>query len=133
MIFSNTRRPRTPQGPPLAGYPAPLRRLIFWYDALNDWQRVQYAVAASLFLLACGGYLLGLGSTMVLQRVESEDAALAAQPWPPRRGPLNGWNRWRWLVSESATATRPAPATAAVSDDGFHHRQRRRRLRSAGR
>jgi hypothetical protein len=80
VIFSNKRHPRTAQGPPLAGYPARLRRLVFWYDDLNDWQRVQYAVAASLFLLACGGYLLGLGSTMVLQRVELEDSALAAQP-----------------------------------------------------
>ena len=79
VIFSNERRPRTPQGPPLARYPALLRRLMFWYDDLTDWQRVQYALAASLFLLACGGYLLGLGSTMVVQRVALEDAVLSAQ------------------------------------------------------
>jgi hypothetical protein len=59
-----------------------LRRLIFWYDTLTDWQRVQYALAAILFLVACAGYLLGLGSTMVVQRMEMESAALAAQPLP---------------------------------------------------
>jgi hypothetical protein len=37
---------------------------------------------AILFLLACGGYLLGLGSTILLQRVEAQEAALAAVPLP---------------------------------------------------
>jgi hypothetical protein len=55
---------------------------VFWFDALSDWQRVQYACLAILFLLACGGYLLGLGSTIVLARVEADQAALAAQPLP---------------------------------------------------
>ena len=35
-----------------------------------------------LFLIACGGYLLGLGSAIVLQRVEKEEATLAAEPLP---------------------------------------------------
>ena len=73
---------RTEQRPLLAGYPASLRRVIFWYDSLTDWQRVQYAIVAMLFLIACGGYLLGLGSTIILQRVEAQEAALAAQPLP---------------------------------------------------
>ena len=83
LLKFNDRRMRLPQGPPLAGYPAPLRRTIFWYDRLSDRQRVQYALVAILFLLACGGYLLGLGSTIVLRRVEiEEEAALAAEPLP---------------------------------------------------
>jgi hypothetical protein len=78
----NGRAVRPPQGPPLAAYPPPVRRVMFWYDSLSDWQRIQYAAVAGLFLLACGGYLLGLGSTIVLARVEAEQAALAAQPLP---------------------------------------------------
>jgi hypothetical protein len=69
-------------GPWLASYPPRIRRAIVWYDRLNDWQRVQYALALALFLLACGGYLLGLGSTLVLRRVEVLDAALAVEPQP---------------------------------------------------
>jgi hypothetical protein len=75
----NARSARPPQGPPLAGYPPVLRRVFFWYDSLSDWQRVQYAATAILFLLACGGYLLGLGSAVVLARVDSEQPTLAAQ------------------------------------------------------
>ena len=82
MIFKDERRPRTEQGPPLAGYPAAVRRLFFWFDQLSDAQRLKYALAAILFLLACGGYLLGLGSAIVLQRVEAESNALAAEPLP---------------------------------------------------
>lgn len=67
---------------PLAGYAPAVRRLIFWYDGLTDRQRLQYIGIAILFLLACGGYLLGLGSTIMLQRVEAEEAFLAAQPLP---------------------------------------------------
>ncbi|GAC1315299.1 MAG: hypothetical protein NVSMB2_06550 [Chloroflexota bacterium] len=78
MIFW-ARTPRGPQRPPLAGYPSPVRRLLFWYNGLTDWQRVQYALATILFLLACGGYLLGLGSTVLLHRVEQQTAAMAAQ------------------------------------------------------
>jgi hypothetical protein len=77
----NHRTPRPPQGPPLGGYPAFFRRVLFWYDNLNDWQRVQYCCVAILFLLACGGYLLGLGSAIVLARVDSEEA-LAAEALP---------------------------------------------------
>ena len=69
MIFGE-RHARTQPAALLAGYPPRVRRLFIWYDALTDWQRVKYAGVAILFLLACGGYLLGLGSTMVLQRVE---------------------------------------------------------------
>jgi hypothetical protein len=79
----NARAIREPHGPPLAAYPPLLRRVFFWYDSLTDWQRVQYAVIAMLFLIACGGYLLGLGSTIVLARVEAEQAAaLADAPLP---------------------------------------------------
>jgi hypothetical protein len=79
----NARAIREAHGPLLAGYPPPLRRVFFWYDNLSDFQRVQYAVIAMLFLIACGGYLLGLGSTIVLARVEAEQAAaLADAPLP---------------------------------------------------
>jgi hypothetical protein len=71
-------RARPPQRALLAGYPSPVRRLFFWYDRLTDWQRVRYALIAVVFLLACAGYMLGLGSTVLLQRVEAEDATLAA-------------------------------------------------------
>ena len=64
MIFDE-RRARTQPIALLGGYPPRVRRLFFWYDGLSDWQRVKYAAVAILFLLACGGYLLGLGSTMV--------------------------------------------------------------------
>src|SRR4051812_10482097 len=57
-----------------------MRQLLHWFDALTDWQRVRYALALIVFLLACAGYLLGLGSTVVLQRVEAEEQAMAAQP-----------------------------------------------------
>src|SRR5207248_7022858 len=66
------RAARKPNGPMLAGYPPAVRRALFWYDSLTDWQRIRYACVAILFLLACGGYLLGLGSTILLQRVEAE-------------------------------------------------------------
>ena len=78
MIFDE-RRARTVPAAPFAGYPPRVRRLFVWYDALSDWQRVKYAGVAILFLLACGGYLLGLGSTMVLQRVEMESFARTQQ------------------------------------------------------
>jgi hypothetical protein len=86
-----------------------MRRVIFWFDSLNDWQRLQYAVVAILFLLACGGYLLGLGSTIVLARVESEQATLDAEALPtdeptplPTPVPV--------VPTESPTATaRPSP------------------------
>jgi hypothetical protein len=77
----NQRTPRPPQGPPNAGYPASLRRVLYWYDGLTDWQRLQYTSVAILFLLACGGYLLGLGSAIVLARVDTEQA-LAAEALP---------------------------------------------------
>ena len=75
MIF-NARRARTEQLPLFADYPVPVRRVFIWFDELTDRQRVQYAVGAILFLVACAGYLLGLGSTIVLRRLETEDAAL---------------------------------------------------------
>jgi hypothetical protein len=81
LIF-NERRARFQPGSPLAGYPAWARRLMMWSDALTDWQRIQYALAAIIFLVACAGYLLGLGSTMVVQRVALESEALAAAPLP---------------------------------------------------
>ena len=71
------------------GYPPVVQRLFAWYDGLTDRERVQYAIVAMLFLLACGGYLLGLGSTLLLQRVEAQDAMLplvaptpSSQPTP---------------------------------------------------
>ncbi|HEY3060218.1 MAG TPA: hypothetical protein VGL99_14760 [Chloroflexota bacterium] len=72
-------RARGPQRPLLASYPPRVRRIFAWYDALSDGQRVRYALIAIVFLLACAGYLLGLGSTVLLQRVEAEDALMAAQ------------------------------------------------------
>src|SRR5918998_2313491 len=72
---------------PLDGYPAWLRQPLAWYDTLSEWQRVQYAVVAGLFLLACAGYLLGLGSTVLLQRVEAEEAAAAQAQAVPTVGP----------------------------------------------
>src|SRR5580765_277952 len=63
----------------LLGYPPRVRRVFFWFDGLSDWQRVRYALTGIVFLLACAGYLLGLGSTILLQRVEAHDAELAAQ------------------------------------------------------
>jgi hypothetical protein len=59
----------------MQGYPRLVRRVFAWYDRLTDRQRVEYAIAAMLFLLACAGYFLGLGSTMLLSRVEAQDAA----------------------------------------------------------
>jgi len=72
-------RARGPQRPLLASYPPRVRRIFAWYDALTDWQRVRYALTAVVFLVACAGYLLGLGSTVLLQRIEAEDAMMAAQ------------------------------------------------------
>jgi hypothetical protein len=77
------RRPRSAEEQQLANYPPRIRRFFGWIDALTDWQRIQYACVAILFLLACGGYLLGLGSTILLQRAEAaQEAALAAAPLP---------------------------------------------------
>ena len=42
------RRPRLDVRPPQASYPAWLRRVLYWYDRLTEWQRIQYAVAAIL-------------------------------------------------------------------------------------
>jgi hypothetical protein len=53
--------------------------VFFWYDSLSDWQRIQYVGVTILFLLACGGYMLGLGSAVVLARVESDQSMLAAE------------------------------------------------------
>jgi hypothetical protein len=87
LSFFEGSHAELPLGPWLAAYPPRVRRAIAWYDRLSDWQRVRYAGALALFLLACGGYLLGLGSTLVLRRVEVLDAALAAAP-PPTETPL---------------------------------------------
>ena len=46
------RRPRVLGRPLLASYPGPIRRLVYWYDRLTDRQRVQYALASILFLIA---------------------------------------------------------------------------------
>jgi hypothetical protein len=73
------RRPRLPRPIYLAGYPRRVRRLFIWYDGLSDLQRVQYVLLVLAFLLACAGYLLGLGSTILLRHVEAEEATLAAQ------------------------------------------------------
>lgn len=112
----NVRRARVPQGPPLADYPAPLRRVIFWYDRLSDWQRVQYALVAIMFLLACGGYLLGLGSTIMLRRVEIEDAALAAAPLPTEAPTATEVPE---LALPTATRTPPSPTTVPPTPTAF--------------
>lgn len=110
----NTRAVRAQQGPPLAAYPPTVRRILFWFDSLSDLQRVQYACVAILFLLACGGYLLGLGSTIVLARVESDQAALAAEALPtletmPTDVPV--------LPPDAPTATpRPSPTPLAPTE-----------------
>jgi hypothetical protein len=98
LIF-NERRARIQPGPPLAGYPSWARSLIVWFDDLTDWQRIKYALAAILFLVACIGYLLGLGSTMVVQRVALESEALAAAPLP----------------SAAPTATASPPTAVAIA------------------
>src|SRR5205807_9023674 len=96
----NERAVRSDRGAPLAAYPPTLRRVFSWYDALSDWQRLKYAFTAILFLLACSGYLLGLGSAVVLARVDASQAALAAEPLP--------------LASEEPTLTlTPSPIPAA--------------------
>ena len=82
LLKVNGRLVRPAQGPPLATYPPTLRRVFFWYDSLSDWQRVQYAGVTIMFLLACAGYLLGLGSAIVLARVESQQELLAAEALP---------------------------------------------------
>jgi hypothetical protein len=110
-VIFDQRRPRTSTGPLLAGYPPRVRQLIFWYDALTDWQRIQYAAAAILFLLACGGYLLGLGSAMVLQRMDVEAAAMAAQPLPTAEPPTATTEPV--VVVAPPTAT-PRPSATAV-------------------
>ncbi len=56
---------------------SPQQRLLAWYDALTDWERVKYGIATMLLLLATGGYLLGLGSTILVRRVEAEVQSLA--------------------------------------------------------
>lgn len=58
--------------------------MVAWYDAMSDWDRVKYGLAAMLFMVACGGYLLGLSSTLLLRRVEAQEANLAAQALPTR-------------------------------------------------
>jgi hypothetical protein len=101
----NARSPREPQGPPLASYPPSVRRVFFWYDSLTDWQRIQYAGITILFLLACGGYMLGLGSAVVLARVDSDQAALAADA-PPTDEP----------TQEPTATALPVVPTAIPSD-----------------
>jgi hypothetical protein len=89
------------------------RRVIIWFDSLTDWQRLQYVGAAILFLVACTGYLLGLGSTMIVQRVEMETAALAAVELPtsePTAAPAPVAVAAAVQVTPSPTATpRPSP------------------------
>jgi len=115
LIFFNNRRARTQQWQLLAGYPAPFRRVLFWYDRLSEWRRVQYAVLAMLFLLACGGYLLGLGSTIVLRRVEMEEAALAAVPLPTV-APTSTVSANALPVAASPTVTQtPAPSPSPTT------------------
>jgi hypothetical protein len=113
---------RDSHGPPLSTYPPRLRRVLFWYDSLSDRQRVQYAVIAMLFLLACSGYLLGLGSTIVLARVEAEQAAaLAAAPLPtleptepPTLAPLVATLAPTSTLAPSATPRPPTPIPSAT-------------------
>src|SRR5919199_4552832 len=102
------RRVRTERWPPQSAYPASLRRLMFWYDQLSDWQRIQYALCGVLFLVACAGYLLGLGSTVLLQRVQAEEAAaLAAEPLPTPEPTAQ-------VVDEPTAVPTPAPTPTPV-------------------
>jgi hypothetical protein len=102
----------------LIGYPPRVRRVFHWFDGLSDWQRLRYALTGIVFLLACAGYLLGLGSTILLQRVEAHDAELAAQrlltPEPtvaPTEEPV-----LVPVVLPSPTATAAASPTIGPSD-----------------
>ena len=47
MMFLE-RRARTQSASLLADYPVPVRRLLYWYDGLSDWQRIKYASATSM-------------------------------------------------------------------------------------
>jgi hypothetical protein len=93
-----------------------VRRVLFWYDHLSDWQRVKYAGVAILFLLACGGYLLGLGSEIVLQRVAAQEALLAAEELPtgePTPDPTSTAVSVAAVIPTPPTST-PAPTATSV-------------------
>ncbi|HEX8968727.1 MAG TPA: hypothetical protein VF937_12655 [Chloroflexota bacterium] len=120
MIFTE-RRARNTRGPLLASYPPRIRRLLFWFDGLTDWQRLQYAAVAILFLLACAGYLLGLGSTILLQRVEAQGLVLSADVIPtpePTSESLAAAPTLSPTSTPAPTAT-PAPPTVVATRTPF--------------
>ena len=125
------RTVRAPHGSPLAGYPPRLRRVFFWFDSLSDWQRVQYAAIAIVFLLACGGYLLGLGSAVVLARVDAEQPELAAAPTPTEE-PTQAPHAHRSARSSNRRADEHAGADGdPAATDARAHRDTRSARRSS--
>ncbi len=86
-----------------------IRQVVDWYDSLTDLERVKYGILAMLFLLACSGYLLGLGSTILVRRVEAESAQLAEKALTPGSFSLS-----QPTTEGGATAT-PTPTASSDS------------------
>ncbi len=86
-----------------------VRQLVDWYDSLMDRERVKYGIFAMLFLLACSGYLLGLGSTILVRRVEAESAVAAQRALPAGAG-VEG------LVNPNAAANATPTPTASSNN-----------------
>ncbi len=87
--------------------PAPpaLVRLDAWFDLLTEGQRIAAVILAMLVLAATSMYLLGLGSTVMVNRAEAELLALMPTPEPtvePSRQPTA-------TVPPRPTATLPRP------------------------
>ena len=114
MFESRTRLPWNDRDR-LIGYPPRVRRVFFWFDGLSDWQRVRYALTGIVFLLACAGYMLGLGSTVLLQRVEAHDAELAAQRLLTPEPAVAPTQEVVLLPPEVPTATPTPKATPTIS------------------
>jgi hypothetical protein len=106
---------RRPYRPPSPDDPSRLARLVAWYDSLTDWQRVRYGLAGMLFFVACAGYLLGLGSTTLLRRVEADEGALilGERATPSTEAPAPPVEGYSTAVSENTTVptSTPKPAT----------------------
>lgn len=63
----------------LPSLPQPLERADRWFDRLSEVQRIGVALLGMLFLIASALYLLGLGSTVLVNRAEAEYAVREAE------------------------------------------------------
>lgn len=91
----------------LPSLPGPLARVDRWFNRLSETQRIGVALLGMLFLAASGFYLLGLGSTVLVNRAEAaiaaREAELAALPTPEP------------MVTEATPTATPSTVIAATS------------------